>query len=269
MRLFLECMVGQRFEGPIRCLMDFLLKSRFCLGSVWVGSSARIGITSGDIDVLVFCRPQGMVAELADEIERILMSSRNDVLVRIPFLQQMGSVVSVYYEPEFVASVDVGVIGEHWWPLVRLEPFAKTLWKKEGFPTLLVGRSGSVERTFEAEFWTCVWKIRKATQRKNYPRALEYLNRARRAVLGKHAEARGEFCYSDRPEHYDHLFEEDVLECLVSGFVQPSDLAELAGFAIDLVARSANCFAFTAAQEQGLDVVRRDLGRYCRGGGQG
>lgn len=249
-------------RARISNMLSELEKDNRCVGIVWTGSSAKIGRLCGDLDLLLFCSPHQELDNFFFKYSDMLRASVDDVLQVTPFLQQMGKLLSIYYTPDYRFSLDIGVIGEAWWPLIRLEPFAKILWKNDKFPKLRIGRDYSIERTAKAEFWISLWKISKAVQRAHYPRALEYLNRSRRALLTGYADNSKEFCYLDRPEQEKELFSNDILDELAEGFYSPTDISGICRSTESLVQKALLILSFNRSERKSIDVILGDLEKY-------
>ncbi|MCG7871042.1 MAG: hypothetical protein JAZ11_02940 [Candidatus Thiodiazotropha lotti] len=244
---------------PINRIINILQNSEYCVGCVWSGSSARNLDLKGDLDLIVFCKPHDYHQRLIEMVSSVAPSSHSDVIHHTPFLQQMGRLISIYYSPDYISSIDVGVVGEHWWPLVRHEPFAKTLWARDDFPIIPYERSYSVERLQKTEFWICIWKIRKALSRNSASRSIEYLNRARRALLSDYLDKNGIFNYPDRPDHLLEYISNSDYQLLVDNFELPSDRNGIIKYASRLIDRSYKIMSFNTTEMRSIKLFHDEL----------
>jgi len=257
--LLAKCIKKSRIEKPVLRTLQLLEIEECAAAGVWSGSSSKTGKMEGDLDIIIFATPHEKMNDLISLCEENLLSDALDVVQITPFLQFMGTLVTVYYAPDYTQSVDFGVVGENWWDIIRIEPYAKFLWMKENFSKVETGLSWQVERSPKCEFWICVWKIRKAVLRKNIPRARAYLDRARRALLSGYMFQKGLFHYPDRPEHFLKDLDCYTAEYWDNFFYAVDKLKDIAVCTSSIIDKSYQLFDFSPQEHEGLNVINSDI----------
>ena len=242
-------------------ILNLLYKSNNINGIFYCGSMSNLKSDKlSDLDIIAICdQPSTKSRNIFQS--KIQYLPHSFIFLNINNLPQFGDLLSIYFKPNLLFSVDIGFIDTLNLNKVRLEPYGKIIKDTENniLNHLKNNKTHPLKRNYLNDLWLNLWKVRKALLRNDLWNSNEYLNRARNSIIGHIRSQYEEEFYPDRPYHkINNVIPHNILNQFNDTFPK-LDICEHISTANKLIDISNTFSKHTKTTKKILTLLRKDI----------